>query len=64
MRDGQIPGGKGARKETSACWPVLPPKDGDEEKALPPPQGLQGVCNDALPLGLNIFQQPVSSTSF
>lgn len=56
-------GAKGRRKGTSACCPIFPPKDGDEEKA-PTPQGLQGVCNDALPLALNIFQWPVSSSGF
>lgn len=39
-------------------------KMGMRRRLFPTPQGLQEVCNDSLPLGLNIFQQPVSSTSF
>lgn len=42
----------------------FPQKVGMRRRLSPTPQGLQGVCSDALPLGLNIFQQPVSSTSF
>lgn len=51
-------GEKRAGKETSAFCAVLSPKGGDE--LFSTPQGLQGVCSAALPMGLSIFQQPGS----